>query len=303
MRVSELYEQVAGLGFEKAIEDGDIFYQAANRALFQVNALRPAIGCCVINHRPIQNLLSSGFEPIQIFEETCFEAHDAKAYYFECDGSGICYIEKYIDARGGAWSIIGAIDLSSTGRFVAYSGFIKEGADFVEGKIRLRFAGEYLYSLRFVALYQHIRSGNADDIPAFEPYTKYDISSLVSDFISFDSAPMMIGERIGTIAEDYDVEGQTCILLPRDAAGCYKVVYRRRPSDIVNTGIPESDDAIIDLDEELCALMVLNIGAYVWADDEPEKAEYYLARYNERAQGIINQTKNIKPGKYVTNNW
>ena len=42
MRVSELYEQVAGLGFETSLDDGnDRFYQAAGRALLQINALRP----------------------------------------------------------------------------------------------------------------------------------------------------------------------------------------------------------------------------------------------------------------------
>ena len=35
MRVQELYEQVAGLGFEKSLEDEEWFYQAANRALLQ----------------------------------------------------------------------------------------------------------------------------------------------------------------------------------------------------------------------------------------------------------------------------
>ena len=41
MKISELYESVAKLGFEDSLEDIPAFFYAANRAVLQVNALRP----------------------------------------------------------------------------------------------------------------------------------------------------------------------------------------------------------------------------------------------------------------------
>ena len=64
MTVAELYKQVAQLGFEVSLEDDDRFYYAANRALLQVNEVRPAISYYLINHKPLKNLLSdSAFSP------------------------------------------------------------------------------------------------------------------------------------------------------------------------------------------------------------------------------------------------
>ena len=301
MRVSELYGQVAGLGFEKSLEDSDIFYQAANRALLQVNSIRPAVSAYAINHKPMKNLLSSDFLPIERYYDITFEAEAAKAYYFESDGVGVCYIEKL--SASDSWDIIGDVPFSSGGGFVSYSGFIKDGGEFVRGRVRLRFSGDYLYSVRCVALYEHIRSDLAEDIPAFEPYSKYDISVLVSDFLTLEDEPLVADEEAIKVPSDYNIEGGRVILFPRSAPGCYKVLYRRRPREIENVGTPSDDEAVIDLDEELCALMALNMAAYIWADDEPEKAEYYLSLYRERAAEIQARDKKLKPARYVTNGW
>ena len=57
MTIAELYLQVAQLGFETTIEESDRFYFAVNRALLQVCKVRPAIRRCVINHKPLPNLI------------------------------------------------------------------------------------------------------------------------------------------------------------------------------------------------------------------------------------------------------
>jgi hypothetical protein len=69
------------------------------------------------------------------------------------------------------------------------------------------------------------------------------------------------------------------------------------------TANPQSDDTVIDLDEELCTLLPLLVSAYVWLDDEPEKAAQYYSLYSERTKEIVYNTKNIKPATYITNGW
>ena len=74
MTISELYKQVAQLGFEDSLEDNDRFFYAANRALLQVNKLRPAIGNYLINHKPLENLVTeSTFSSVEKLEDLTFE--------------------------------------------------------------------------------------------------------------------------------------------------------------------------------------------------------------------------------------
>ena len=294
MRVSELYTQVAQLGFETALEDDNRFYYAANRALLQVNSIRPAISAYVINHKPMANLIKeSTFSPIERSEDLCFEATDAKAYYFEADGNGRLYVE--LQNEEGDWEVIGHQDLTSNHRFVPYRGFINRDGDFTTGRVRLRFVGEFLYSVRNVAIYRHIYSGSVADIPAYEPYTRYDISALVPDFLSLNSPPISEDEEYERLNQHYDVEGGKVILLPHSVKGCFKVLYKRKPQEIENTGVASDDEAVIDLDEELCSLLPILIASYVWVEDEPSMAEYYLALYRERAMDIERRIKSTTP--------
>lgn len=156
MNVAELYLQTAQLGFETTLEDSDRFYFAANRALLQVCKVRPAIRHCLINHKPLANLIRQDtFSPIEKIEDITYEAEGAKAYYFEADGNGVLYLEEYI-MDTGEWRIFGEIPLQSKQIFVPYRGFIKKQGAFVSGRIRLRFAGEYRKTL-------YTRGGTKDE--------------------------------------------------------------------------------------------------------------------------------------------
>lgn len=295
MNVAELYLQTSHLGFETTLEDSDRFYLTANRALLQVCKVRPVIKYYLINHKPLVNLVvQNTFSPIEKIDDLTFEAENAKAYYFEADGNGIVYLEQY-DAETGEWEIFGEIALQSNQTFVPYKDFIKKQGTFIDDRIRLRFTGEYLYSVKNVALYQYLYSGEAADIPAYSPYTRYDIKKLVSDFMALCCPPIKEEEENTMLNQEYDQEGDSVILLPYDKRGVYKVLYEHRPTAIENTGATVDDTQELDLDEELCSLMPLLVAAYVWIEDEPEKSEYYMGLYRERVQGIVTSHKNTAP--------
>lgn len=295
MTISELYKQVAQLGFEDSLEDDDRFYYAANRALLQVNKIRPAINYYLINHKPLLNLVNeSTFIPLEKDEDLIFEAAEAKSYYFEADGNGVVYLELY-DTETETWKVIDTINLSSKRTFVPYKGFVKEGSEFVSGQVRLRFTGEYLYSVKNIAMYKHLLSDEVQDIPAYESYSRYDISQLVDDFMALSCPPIKEAERNIILNQDYEVEGNSVILLPYESKGIYKVMYERRPALIEDTGDVTNDENTVDLDEELCSLLPVLIAAYVWIDDEPEKSEYYMNLYRERANDIERRAKDATP--------
>lgn len=270
----------------------------------QVCKVRPAIRHCLINHKPLANLIRQDtFSPIEKIEDITYEAEGAKAYYFEADGNGVLYLEEYITDTG-EWRIFGEIPLQSKQVFVPYRGFIKKQGAFVSGRIRLRFAGEYLYSVKNVALYQYLYGGEVADIPAYEAYTRYDVKKLVSDFMALCSPPIREEEENTLLNQNYEQEGDSIILLPYDKRGVYKVLYEHRPTAIENTGATTEDTQELDLDDELCSLMPILVAAYVWIEDEPEKSEYYMGLYRERVQEIVVSHKNTAPVLIKsTNGW
>ena len=295
MTVADLYRSVAQLGFEDSLESEDGFVYAANRAILEVNALRPVTSSVYINHRPMKNeLLRPTFEPALKEDELIFECADVKAYYFECDGSGAVYIELFDDISR-AWQLIGMRSLTSPGEYKPYKGFIKRDGAFVPGRVRLRFTGEYLYSVKSVAMYKHLLGKDEGDIPAFEAFTQYDVTEMVPDFMSLRNPPIEFDDGYRHLNQEYRVENGRIILLPYGGAGHYRVIYNRRPASIVSNGALQADITVIDLEEELCALLPILVAAYIWMDDEPEKAQYYLSLYQQRAAYLEHKTINPSP--------
>ncbi len=302
MTISELYKQVAQLGFEDSLEDEERFIFATNRAILQVCKVRPAISSYLINHKPLRNLIERNtFEPVEKDGELIFEVEGGKSYYFEADGNGAAYLEK-LNQGTGQWSIIGGIALSSDGAFKAYRGFVKDGNLFVEGVVRLRFTGEYFYSVRNVAFYSQLLSASVADIPAYEAYIRYDISKLAADFMELCCPPIKEGTPNAILNQNYEIEGVSTILIPRENKGLFRVLYIRRPQEIINTGDSLNDNTAIDLDDELSALVPLLVAAYVWIDDEPSRTEYYMNLYRERVAEIEYKNKNAAPVAYKSEN-
>lgn len=301
MTVAQLYNSVAQLGFESSLEDDERFIYAANRALLQVNALRPDKSIYIINHKTISNQVNDAtFEPVEKIDELFFFATNVKSYYFEADGNGILWIEKH---ELGEWVKIGMVELSGQNAFKAYRGFIKQDGDFTDGSIRLHFTGEYLYSVKCVAMYSCLYSESEADIPAYEAFVRYDVGALVSDFLALSSPP--IEENLNMrLNQGYDIENGRVVLLPYDTQGTFKIVYNRKPKTIENSGEAASDNAVIDIDEDLCALLPLLVASYIWVDDEPEKAQYYLMLYREQSAKIEEKTYNVTPTFIKNiNNW
>ena len=292
MKIRELYEQVAQLGFETSLEDNYSFYNSANRALLQINAIRPITCTHAINHTPFKNLISGNtFEHQMKTEDLTFEAQKARSFYFETDGNGIAYIEMF-DEENSKWQMINEISWSSIGKFQAHRGFIKHDGKFIDSLVRIRFTGDYVYCVKNVAMYQFIYSDVEAHIPAYEPFTEYDMNLLVDDFFGFCEPPVTYNEEA---IDDYKIEFRSKIFLPYEKNGIYKIIYKHKPNEIIVNAEPNEDEATIDLDEELASLMPLLVAVYIWTDDEPEKSQYYLSLYRERAMEIQSRHKDIRP--------
>ena len=290
MKVSELYEQVAQLGFEDSLESDKRFYYALNRAILQVNTLRPATKVIEINHSPLKNMIGNNTaKAIEKISDLYFEAEKGVAYYFEADGEGIAYIEMYDHEE---WRMIGQASWNSAFGFISKKDFIKADGEFIDSPIRLHFTGEYVYSVRNVAIYGALRSSQIDQIPSFSQYVAFDMPTLADDFLEF-SAPPIFSAEYELLNTEYFIESNKTLFLSRSVPGVYKISYKKKPATVQQ--IDEAQKFEIDLDEELCSLLPVLIAAYIWADDEPEKAQYYLTLYRERAAIIEAKKTDISP--------
>lgn len=303
MTIQELYDSVSQLGFETSLENTQRFYLAANRAIKQVARIKPAISSYRIDHYPIANAVNDdAITPaIKEVDPLYFGANSAKSYYFEANGTGTATLEKY-SATTDTWIAFKVIALSSTdSKFVAYKGFVLDGEEEVTEPIRIAFTGDYTYFIRNVALYSSLYSNLLSDIPNYSAYTRYNMTDLTVHFSSFLCPPLI--DEVGNVVlyKNYSVENRDTILLPRSIRGSFIVRYYRKPTEIDSSGADM--DAVIDLDDELVALMPLLVAAYVWADDEPAKCEYYLSLYREQERQIMSAIKNYEPITVTTNGW
>ena len=302
MTIKELYDSVAELGFETELESERLngFILAANRAIVQINRIRPATSIYKLNHFPLVNKLSeSTYEPVCKDDEALiFSTDGAKSYFFECNGNGLAIIEKSTDL-GETWETLSAIDLvSEKGQFEQYRGFILDGENPYLGLVRIRFTGDYVYWVQNVAMYGSLLSKNAEDVPAYSKYIAYDIASLTDDFVSFVCPPIVDAQRDRgfLLNTDYFVEGASKILIPASIKGIYDVLYNRQNRRLSLSD--EMETTTIDLDSELCCLMPNLVASYIWADDEPTKAEYYLTLYNAQVAEIMARQKSLNAVVY-----
>ncbi len=303
MRVNDAYEAVSKLGFEDSLEDAKVFYYALNRAAAAINALRPRTATYDIYHRPPPNLISGAdFGTREVSSNVEYSVEFAKAFYFEVRGEGSFRIE-YADKTSETGYVTVRDEPFDTTGFEPRRGIIRrENGEFCKGEVRLTFYGDYVFSIRNVALYDVLYSSDETKIPAYEPYTAYDISSLCSDFASLAANPIEL-EDYKYYNKSFRVEDGRIILLPHKWKGTCRVRYNKSTVEIPYRVDPRLDDIVIDIDPDLSMLLPLLTASYVWIDDDPDKAQYYLERYQEQAQMILASRKNYNPITYETNGW
>ena len=298
MKIKELYESVAKLGFEDSLEDIPAFYYAANRAMLQVNALRPILSIGEIYHRACDNKALNAGHNIRYFtgEDVIIDASGpVKAYYFETLGTGEARIEIYNSVVGG-WEIKDNITFSDNNEFTAHKGLIKPDGAFTDKAVRLRFIGEFAYRYRNVAFYDVVFSNDPEDVQPYTEYVTYDLKKVCDGFIELAEQPMKEGYlRLGP---NYVLESPNVLLIKRECADDVKIKYKKEPKRLKYTDNPAKDETELELDPELSELVPLLVAAYIWADEGDGKYALYLELYRERAAEIERRSRSKEPAEY-----
>lgn len=307
MKLQDLYDSVSQLGFEESLGDDaqKRFVYAANRALLEINSLRPRRKSVTINHVVPENLLFTTPTQIEKTETLQFTAHKAKSYYFEVCGKGkfsIWMSTKNANGQDGKAYALQDVEFD-THSFTAFKGIILHNGAFVDkatavghtftGDVIIKFDGDFDYTIRNLAMYGKVYSEKDEDVIPYGNEIAYQMKQIVDDFEKFDSSPLSVSSQ-KYLNSDYSFRGSDTILLPYESQGVYKINYihsvKTIPMDSVDYLTFE-----IDLDEDLAAMMPNLVAAYVWLDDESEKAQYYLNLYQMRAAEIKQNSKDVTP--------
>ena len=262
MTLAELEAATARLGFTPSLDDGgELLRDAALRAINEVALARPRITRATLWHYP----------DIPVYSETNTEAETDErvitvgggtAFHMRIIGNGRLHVERgtyrneyvFSAAEGTSPAIIG--------------GLIPRG----EGTLTFRFAASEPRRLLSFAVYEGAYAGMPPDPTRpkeyYLPYIFQDFGALVGPLMSEEGEQLREGQ-----GEDYTLRDNSTVAINRATPCRIELTYRRALK------LPLSGD--LPVTEEEAALLPLFCAAYVFLDDDPEKATFYLARFSE----------------------
>lgn len=296
MVVKELYESVAKLGFSDNLDDTAAFFAAANRALMQINDIKPHTSMRDVYLNAPENLLPGAHFGIDFHDDeplTFETSEDCATYSFEVLGEGEYYIEIL---RDGEWVRDEREESFSTRDFEVRHGFIMHDGARVKAPARITFIGDYTYRVRGVAFYARAYSGDVEDIPVYSEYLRVDMHRLCDDFLSLTDRPLV--DEFDRLTDKYFIEDSGVLLVSREIAEHITVKYKRKPKRIESDVNPwEDGDTEIDLDAALSELLPILTAVYIWLDEGDGKSATYLELYRERRAEIEANMRSYAPVK------
>lgn len=120
--------------------------------------------------------------------------------------------------------------------------------------------------------------GDKDHIPMFGRHVRYDMRAQVPDFGGVMRVPVVAVSGMPIIRCFID---SPYVMIPCDYEGDLAITYQRRLQRITLDDV--ANDIDIDISPEHEDLVPLCMAYYIWLEDEPNKAAFFLARFNEAA--------------------
>ena len=275
MTVKELCEAVAHLGFESEISDTRTLLSAANRALGLIFIDRPVPGRIrldVISPKPVYTKWEIQHEG---GESESFPL-SGRAYTFRLSGRGSYTV----------WDGESPTKKDFFGDSIIVRGRLKIGG-------RVDFEGEFPYTVRALACYlAHFDSDS--EVPELSETREIDLTSLVTDYMSPYTPPTDL--RGNPITSATIING--VLSLPMSFSGEVNLTYRKRAPRLDGDG-----DSEIPLPSDVEPLLPIATAAFLWLDDEPDRAEYYMSLYREESAILRRYAARAIDTAYKHNGW
>lgn len=272
MTLNNLKDEVAALAFEDGLTVDKRFIVSANRALMTIFTERPVAKTVRLYTKEQKPLFYQSSITHRGGECETLKLI-GKAYVFRTSGKG-----RFTVKDG-----IAVVEKSFSGEGTVFRGFIR-GSD-----ATISFSGDYTYTVYGFACYGELYSESESDIREYSPESSYDINQLFGDFHSFLELPKSNGEVLT------DAILQNGILkLPSGKYDEVYLTYARLPNRIS----ADEPNGEIDISGECRHLLSLLTTAYLWLDDDAEKAQYYMSLYKSDMSFIRRNNTSVSGGEY-----
>ena len=279
MKYQELISIVARLGFEDEIEDGLAFKATVSRGLYTIFNDRPTLA-----HR---SLIKRDYGTLRI--KDCFTHNPCSPEKFLLPTDSVAFSFK---AYGeGKYSV-------TSGKITTEHEFSGEGnpiGHFCPGGGEITFVGDCSYTVTSLAAFKNSFSKSTADIPIASEVGVLPLDEIIPDFLAPEEPPR---NSRGEVIRGAEIEGSR-LILPDEFSGELHITYRRKPKIPGGAGMDEE----IDIPSECTELLPLIVASYIWLDDEPERAQYYLSLYKDGINGLRRYTPRQISPSYETNGW
>ena len=261
MTLNQLLNEAYALGFEENGTPDDVFIFAANRALrlMALELMPPKAKTVTV---PLPDILcrikSYTHSPKDSFE---IPLKDAKAYSFRASGRGEYAV---LDNKGG--------------HLKTFSGLHSENKGLIEGDGKIVFMGDSAYTVSDFSVFGSLDSGGIASVSVITDTRDLKITDLADDFLCAVSAPT---DKDGLPILSVSVMGEV-LRVPYDFTGEVTIYYKPMPKKL---GIDDLSYTI-DIPRIFEPLLPILTAAYLWLDDDEEKAGYYMNLYKEEVSRI-----------------
>ena len=276
MTIKQLMESVSALGFEREVIEKDIFFSSARRAL-----------SLIFTDLEVTRTARVSKEPEEILIHMPKYRHTGGTKSFPISG------KAYSFASSGT----GGYKINDGYREYTYSmsGNMQEHRGLIDSGGTVTFFGDHAFTVYDFTCFGTRAGEDPSLIPIYDGVEYIDIAKMWGDYLAFTSLPT---DDCGRTLTNVSLrEGKICI--HGAVSGGITVTYRRAASDIK----PDDIDAVIDIPREAEVLLPLLTSAFMWLDDDPDKAQYYMALYQSTLL-TVKATMNRKiDAKYSTNGW
>ena len=277
MTPNEIKEEVGALALEPVTEvDEDAFWAGLNRAIAQVNRIRPLTADITIHNRCLPVLHQTKDQNFSSGKSVKLEAKGCACFYLQVYGQG----EITIRRNGAQVTEIDLIDnrRSNEYRFVISDYLAEDVAD-----IEVEIGGKYAGTVISAVFYSEKFSDREEDVPSGQIYNVYPLREICSDIghitqILYEDET---GER-RVEAKDFMIPDGKTLWLLKSKEGRYTIMYSKKLGRVSE----DKEDDEIELDADLHALLPLLTGYYVWLEDKPEIAENLFAQYKQMEADI-----------------
>ena len=282
MTPNEIKKEVGALALEpeSEVEEGP-FWVALNRAIAQVNRIRPMADMLVLHNRCLAVI--SEHREVQFGGDNTvvLQSSGCACVYLQIYGQGKIIFKK----DGQTLLEKELINNNQTNEYrVVISKYTQNDTADIEVEISGRFAGTVVSAIFYSEKYSDLE----EDIPSGNIYNTYHLKNISSDVghvtrVIYEDRS---GER-EIEASDFMLPDGKSLWLLKSKPGKYKVHYTKKPKRLT---VDDYEDDI-GLDEDLQSLVPLLVCYYVWLEDKPELAQAMFAQYKQMEAEIKLQPK------------